>query len=284
MIAVIASIDQDPFQRTLVMKRYYKSAFTLIELLVVISVIALLIAILLPALGKARESAEKTKCATQSRGMGQALITQSIDNKNVFRDIGNQTGEWDKAGVAGSTASRLYSYWINVEARRDLNESYGLPREYFYCPSNPDWNIDPFWTGVGSHSTEPYSVMGYQIFVGRQAYYDQTSTVLNGFEEVPTGDRRFHKTMEDKAFYDVIVSDLTRVFSGSFHRTTGRASNHIKGDPALVGGAIPGGEGGTNNTFVDGHTEWSRQDEMGQQDPARLGKPQFLYGNVKYWF
>jgi prepilin-type N-terminal cleavage/methylation domain-containing protein len=258
--------------------------FTLIELLVVISIIALLIAILLPALGKARESAMNTECATRSRGLGQALITQSIDNKNTFRDIGNQTGEWDNPSVAGSTTSLLYSYWINVEARRELNEGYGLPREYFYCPVNQDWNTDEFWTGVGSHYSVPYSVMGYQVFVGREAYYNQNSTALNGFEEVPAGERRFHKTMEDKAFYDVIVSDLTRVFGGSFHRSGTRASNHIKGDPALENGAIPVGDGGTNNTFIDGHTEWTRQNEMGQKDTANLGKPQFLFGNVKYWF
>ena len=58
-----------------------RKAFTLIELLVVISIIALLIAILLPALGAARQSAIKTQCLSQVRSLGQATFTYMADNK-----------------------------------------------------------------------------------------------------------------------------------------------------------------------------------------------------------
>lgn len=60
--------------------RLYK-AFTLIELLVVISIVALLIAILLPALGKARMSARSIKCKTQMKQVGFAYFTYGEDYK-----------------------------------------------------------------------------------------------------------------------------------------------------------------------------------------------------------
>jgi prepilin-type N-terminal cleavage/methylation domain-containing protein len=70
-----------------------KKAFTLIELLVVISIIALLIGILLPALGAARRTARQMQSNTQVRGIGQALTTFAQSNSTRYPGIDGSTGQ-----------------------------------------------------------------------------------------------------------------------------------------------------------------------------------------------
>ena len=65
-------------------------AFTLIELLVVISIIALLIGILLPALGAARTTARRMQNSTQIRGIQQALVIYAKGNKGWYTGLNSK--------------------------------------------------------------------------------------------------------------------------------------------------------------------------------------------------
>lgn len=60
------------------------AAFTLVELLVVIGIIALLISILLPTLGAAKEQARTTQCASNMRQLATALVNYATENKGRF--------------------------------------------------------------------------------------------------------------------------------------------------------------------------------------------------------
>src|SRR3954468_24229868 len=64
-------------------------AFTLVELLVVIGIIALLLAILLPALSRVKESANRAKCLANINELGRAVLLYCHDNEDHLPDAGS---------------------------------------------------------------------------------------------------------------------------------------------------------------------------------------------------
>ncbi|MHA7813198.1 MAG: type II secretion system protein [Phycisphaerales bacterium] len=75
--------------------RRWRDGFTLIELLVVIAIIALLIGILLPALGGAISSARTLKCQTSMRSMGQAALTYGGDFRDTIPAFSWKPGNYE---------------------------------------------------------------------------------------------------------------------------------------------------------------------------------------------
>ena len=85
-----------------------KKAFTLIELLVVVAIIALLIAILLPSLARAREMARRSMCASNLRQIGLAMIQYAQTSDDSFPAVTAPTGAAVIATNEGGTPNNPF--------------------------------------------------------------------------------------------------------------------------------------------------------------------------------
>ncbi len=132
------------------MKKY--KAFTLIELLVVISIIALLLSILMPALGRVKKLAQQTVCLNNVRQNGLALNLYTNDNDDSYiRGHNGWDGLYTVDGPGGDIPSEGMGYWMS-----DIKPYRGEDIESLVCASakkpNPDYQANgPNMGGTGDY-------------------------------------------------------------------------------------------------------------------------------------
>jgi prepilin-type N-terminal cleavage/methylation domain-containing protein len=231
-----------------------RRAFTLIELLVVIAVIALLIGLLLPAISKARRSAQTTKCLANIRSLQMASSIYADDYNGYFIDVGLSHGG------SGNEADS----WIHT-----LSEYYGT-KLIVHSPVDHSvfWPVDEGGAGVvdptsGRSRVTSYGVNGYLTHsvqfrvLTTDPFYDRLSAI-----QFPSAQVQFlMMTQEAGPSSNFAVSDHVHPENWQPSNLPPEAAPTLAADEmdtAAHGGKPRTADAVTNYGFVDGHAQTLR--------------------------